>query len=267
MKKILKQKAAFTLIELLVVIAIIAILAAMLLPALAAAKRKAQRINCVNNLKEVGLAFRVWEGDNNDQYPMSVPVATGGAAEKTSSAANAGTAGGFVWSFVVMSNELSTPKILICTSDAAHGTAATNFSPQIYGTVGAAFLTTTPVAGVNDKNLAVSFTSYFLCGDTTEAYPQMILTGDRNIGQSNPKTTPGSAATSISGTNAISYAGGNSQTLAPLWGWSQNDLHQKVGNLGIADGSVQQVTCSGLQTSLQNATNGAPQANLVYNIP
>ena len=69
MKNIQKQKKAFTLIELLVVIAIIAILAAMLLPALAAAKRKAQRISCVNNIKEDSLAFKIWEGDNNDQCP------------------------------------------------------------------------------------------------------------------------------------------------------------------------------------------------------
>jgi prepilin-type N-terminal cleavage/methylation domain-containing protein/prepilin-type processing-associated H-X9-DG protein len=65
--RLVQGKAAFTLIELLVVIAIIAILAALLLPALSAAKARAKKIACLSNVKQFGLAFQLYAGDNGDR--------------------------------------------------------------------------------------------------------------------------------------------------------------------------------------------------------
>jgi competence protein ComGC len=201
-----QRNYALTLTEVLVVIAVLAVFVAIFLPALTPAKHHGG-LNCVSNLKQVGLAYRLWEGDNNDKYPMFVSVTNGGAMEAIAT-------GNVAACFQVMSNELSTPKILVCPEDADR-IAATNFTTDF-----------------NNSKI-----SYFVSLDVTnEINPQMILCGDDNFEIGGVPVKSGLLELS---------------TNAPV-SWT-SARHHFAGNIGLADGSVQQVTTKGLQSAFQQA--------------
>jgi prepilin-type N-terminal cleavage/methylation domain-containing protein len=238
MKNLRKKIGAFTLIELLVVIAIIAILAALLLPALARAKAKAQRISCTNSLKQVGLAFRTWAIDNDGNMPMAVSVAAGGAKDNVGQAIRSTGAATKDIScvFMVMSNELTTPKVLFCPSEPESATrqAASSFGWTSTGST---------VPFTNSLNL-----SFFVGIDATESNPQMFLTGDHNLGDGNPPTSYYYSAAGVG--SAFKALGTNYPSTTGV-GYMDN-MHSKQGNVGISDGSVQGFTRSRLQDALKN---------------
>src|ERR1051325_11361613 len=102
---------AYTLIDIFVFLVSVAILGSLVVPAYLARNRRCScRINCTNNLKQTGLSFKQWSLDMQDRFPWQVPVTNGGTMELVNS--------GAAWvHFMVMSNELNTPKVLFCPQD------------------------------------------------------------------------------------------------------------------------------------------------------
>lgn len=112
-------RQGFSLNEVLIVLTMIGILVGVILPRLARTRAPRHPPSCVNNLKQIGLSFRIYANDNADRYPMEVPDSEGGAM-------GAVDRGEVCRIFQVMSNELSVPRTVICPAD--RRVAATNWT-------------------------------------------------------------------------------------------------------------------------------------------
>jgi prepilin-type processing-associated H-X9-DG protein len=125
-------------------------------------------MSCVNHLKQIGLALRMWSNDSDAKFPWDVSLAYGGTKDFVAT--------GQAWRhFQAISNELNSPKVLVCPNEKER-TRVTEF------------------AALNDSHL-----SYFVGLSADETKPQTILSGDRNLA-ADGKPLQGAVALS---TNAV----------------------------------------------------------------
>jgi competence protein ComGC len=217
---------AFTLIELILVVVVTFVLLTMLLPFFSRARARSPRIACIMNLKQIGLAYRIWSNDHGDRFPALQSVTNGGWSDLLTRA----NEGFMCWiNYAIMSNELGqSSKLLVCPSDERK--PADDFSNFV-------------------SNIHLS---YLVGLSTDDTYPQSLLAGDRNLGGGiEPDRKYGFSPESGQGNDIAIQT--NSKTGPVCWSLKIHSAGNTngAGNIMLGDGSSQQVTSGNLRANWQ----------------
>jgi hypothetical protein len=216
----------FTRLELVVVVLTLCVmfLLVALSGAVPAQRAQSARMRCVDNLKELGTAYRLWGNDNGDHYPAAVAVRKGGWADYMGRP----DAAAFAWTnyIILEDGRTNMSELLVCPTDERQ-----------------------PATGIP----ALTNISYFIGANADDTYPQSLLGGDRNLG-------PGAVPKDDYGYSPADGKGSNVFIRGPVC-WSLK-MHHASGNVLLGDGSVQQMSSGNLSPNwLTTPQNGAGPAN------
>ncbi|HEY0550110.1 MAG TPA: hypothetical protein VGF13_10965 [Verrucomicrobiae bacterium] len=196
--------------ELLVALLALVGLACVALPALGASATRSRLGQCSNNLRQIGRGFQAWASQHGEQFPWLVSPADGGLNNNGNASPISNNP--FIH-FSIISNELGSPRVLVCPSDPVKKVAK-DFSANSDG-------------GFNNVVVyANSALSYFVGMDARLERPKTLLTGDRNIKTSRNR---------VNGTVFVSVTSVDGKD--PNIGFT-NGMHRFYGNVGLTDGSV-----------------------------
>ena len=224
------RRNGLTLVEVVVLLAIVSILTGLLIPAFTRPRTNSNRVACVNNLKNVGLAMRIFSSEHEGQLPMSLPASRGGTRELTQDVNR-------IWEqFLVFTNAWASPRFLWCPKDVQRK-AATTFVPGPLPGRGVTFS--------GNQNL-----SYFLSLNVSDELPESILSGDRNLTNEFGGLSPGRHI--LEDGVKLGFDG---------------EIHIGAGNILLGDGSVQQLSSSRLREQFHAALTNAGLTTNVWLVP
>jgi len=234
-----KTQKGFTLIELLVVIAIIGILASMLLPALAKAKTRANRIKCVSNIKQVGGAYKAFADDNNNRFPWLLVNTDLRAQSATGNSTNWDHQTSTLLGQSAIRAALGSAKILVSPLDPDRQAANDNI--DLGSLPNATVADGGHSYGVINGGGATRAQAVDISCAADSARPGTVLTVTRNISADQISNKSDAVTTGIptAAPGVSTWLGADNKTEA-LNARTMASLNSNAGQLGLSDGSAGQ---------------------------